>query len=475
MFHIDLRSLALLRILVGIAVIGQLLTRLQDFAAFYTDQGILPHQLARELLGSSSYWSLYWLNSSPEWALFLWSLNLLFAIAVVCGCGTRFSLVACLILLWSLQVRNVYVLTAGDILLRLLLIWMVLLPVNRFWSVDAWMRWCPRPHYLVENSWATTGIMLQLAAIYFFAGIAKLNEYWFSGEALSYSMQLEMFASSWGRQLLNWPWPMKIATWVTLVIEIAAPVLLFSPWRTQYLRGFLMGLFWLLHASVWLTMSVGWFSPVAMIAWLIFVPTELWGRLGLELSFSRLEMPAGGVKNNKFVDGLGFLLILHLMLLNSTAALSKTGLIAVYHQFSVATMTIQEFRMFAQPPLYSPTMEYRAELVNGNRVDLFSKRFRAAQAPPARLGFSELKHHAWRRYHASLIPLPETPIASGGQPLVDRARSQLLQYHVDRWNEQHDDAEQVQNAELYCWIRPLTAARTNQPAEPQFWARYQRH
>lgn len=472
MFQIDLRSLALLRILTGLAMVGQLCTRFVDFSAFYGDQGLLPANLARELLGSAAFWSLYWLPTDLAGSQFLWGLNVVAAVAVVLGIRTRLSLLTCLVLIWSLQVRNVHVLTAGDVLLRWLLIWMMLLPVNQFWSIDQWLGWCRRSDTIAVRSWSSLGIMLLVASMYLFAGVAKLNEYWFSGTALAYSLQLEIFVSGFGRSLLAWPAGMKLATWLTLVFELVGPFLLFSPWRTHYFRGLLMGLFWLLHVGVWLTMSVGWFSPIAMIAWVIFVPTEVWGRLGLRLTQNRIDAAGWLPRPATGNDWLAMILIAHSLLLNLTAGMSNAPWLVHYRQFSVATMTIQEFRMFAKPPLYSPTFEYRAILNNGQRVDLFTGQTRSPQAPPTRLGYAELGSHVWRRYHGSLIPIPNEPIAPGADPLTDRVRRRLLEYFVDRWNREHQANEQVVQAELNCWIKPLESNAIATPATSRQWAVY---
>jgi hypothetical protein len=338
------------------------------------------------------------------------------------------------------------------------------------WSLDAYLRWVPKPQYVVIQTWATAGLMLQLAAIYFFAGLAKLNEYWLNGTAVAYSLQLEMFVSSWGRILLSVPVAMKLATWLTLAVEVFGPLLLFSPWRTQYFRGFLMALFWLLHVNVWMTMSVGWFSPVAIVAWVIFFPSELWGRVGLTLSQNVLD-PNRRVWQRSATDWIAIGLIVHMILINSLAWLPNTGMVASYRTAAIATMTVQEFRMFAEPPLYSPTFEYRATLLDGRRVDLFTGAYRSMEAPPARLGYFELKNHAWRRYHAALVPVPYAPIEPETQPLVDQARRQLLDYFVRMWNSTHDGDERVREACLTCWIRPLQPQPTSTVNEPTEWIR----
>ena len=84
MFGADLRSLALLRMGLAVVVIFDIIFRLPDLRAFYSDEGIMPRNLHIELYGSS-YISAYLLNGLPSVVgiLFLITVFLLFFFSLV--------------------------------------------------------------------------------------------------------------------------------------------------------------------------------------------------------------------------------------------------------------------------------------------------------------------------------------------------------------------------------------------------------
>src|SRR3989338_10114953 len=52
-FSIDLRSLAIFRILIGLVIVIDLICRLGDVALYYSDQGVLPREV---MLNSARPW-----------------------------------------------------------------------------------------------------------------------------------------------------------------------------------------------------------------------------------------------------------------------------------------------------------------------------------------------------------------------------------------------------------------------------------
>ena len=65
LFAIDLRSLACLRIGVGLLILIDLLLRSRDLVAFYTDQGLLPRSLLTTSPNALTHWSLHLVNGAP--------------------------------------------------------------------------------------------------------------------------------------------------------------------------------------------------------------------------------------------------------------------------------------------------------------------------------------------------------------------------------------------------------------------------
>lgn len=71
---------------------------------------------------------------------------------------------------------DLVVLNAGDVILRLLLFWSMLLPLGARWSLDA-ARAGRRPPDLVTGG-AAAALLLQVAFIYVFTGLKKTGATW---------------------------------------------------------------------------------------------------------------------------------------------------------------------------------------------------------------------------------------------------------------------------------------------------------
>ena len=87
-FGIDLRTLALFRILLGTYLLLNVVSRAQDLAAHYTDFGILPRHIQIGLLADGS-WSLHLFNGSATAQALLFLLAALAAVALILGWRTR--------------------------------------------------------------------------------------------------------------------------------------------------------------------------------------------------------------------------------------------------------------------------------------------------------------------------------------------------------------------------------------------------
>src|ERR1043166_8836327 len=82
-FAIDLRSLALFRIVLGLLILMDLFIRTQDLRVHYTDAGMFP----REALGADYWnyfpWIFYYLSGSTKVVAFLFVTASIFAVCLV--------------------------------------------------------------------------------------------------------------------------------------------------------------------------------------------------------------------------------------------------------------------------------------------------------------------------------------------------------------------------------------------------------
>ena len=451
LFELDVRSLAIFRVALALLMLGDLANRIPVLEMFYSDEGILPRDMAQAYLGTG-FWSLYWIDGSAVVAHVLFALTAVSAFCFMIGFKTRLSNIVCLILISSLQVCNPLVLTGGHIEMRLMLFWSVFLPMGAVWSIDARLDpknklWDPR-----VTSMATMAIMIQVASLYFFPGIAKLNGYWFDGHAVEYVLGLEMFVKPCGESVRQFPGFLVAINYLTLVAEVVGPILMFIPRFNKFNRWMMMALFWLMHIGIWMTMSIGIFSLMAMASWLIFVPFQFWEfwnpRRTLTqpvVSWARtLPQLLGNI-----VCGLALVYVLAINIANINKEKS-TWFSDNLRTLGNATMIIQEFKLFGTPPLESPVIEYQAQLNDGTKVDIFRETMcKPNEMPDSVYQYFPTQH--WRRVHSNLFTVPDQATSE----IVRRIRHRLLDRIVIRWNQEHDQQRGVSSASILCCRRPI--------------------
>lgn len=460
-FAIDIRALAVLRIAMGLILILEVISHSVQADLLFSDQGILTRALNRQYVGDG-YWSLYWINGAGNYAQMLLIITGLAAASFMLGFQTRVMSVVCLLLLWSLQVRNPLILTGGGVLLRMLFFWSVFLPMGVIWSVDA-SRAEERPERFSVSSVASAGMLLQVVFMYFFTGLAKLNPFWLDGESISYAMQLEMSVKPLGVWLQSWPGLMKYGTWAVLVAELLTLPVMFLPRLFQFNRGCLMAFFWLMHLAIWLTMSIGTFSLTAMAAWIIFIPSDIWSaQFGDPVGHGRSDDDEVDwfARLAQVVCGL-FLIYITVQNIANAMGPQTASRLSSLEQFGRTTMTIQQFHMFARPPFFSPWFEYTATLESGERADLFSHRHKNPGNKPDSV-YDYLGTQTWRRLHWNLITNPLYPPET--ELVYREIRQRLLLEMVRMWNADHLN-DQVVEAELICHLVPIRSIVRQAAAE----------
>ncbi len=468
-FAIDTRSLAVLRICIALIVIYNLFLIASSLPAFYSESGVLPLGLNQEVIHESGdgYWSVLWLSDSVNWFWLCIGLAGLASLALLLGFQTTLATAFCLVMVWSFQVRNPLVLTAGDILLRMVLFWGLFLPWGKMWSVDSQISRRTRLHSVPVASFATAAIMLQLAYIYFFSGIAKLDGTW-SGTALVQSLNLEMYVNGSGNWLAN---QTQVLNWMSigiLFIEIVGPILLFLPRVNQYWRGMMMALMCLMHLVIWVTMSIGIFSMIAIATWLVFVPGNVWNRwLGHHNPMKKSrKRSCHQHRIPQIVCGIALVFVL---LLNLDKTRLGRALPDRLNSLATSLMIQQEFKMFANPPTSSPWPQYISTLKSGEVIELFEQGKDAFTGEKPQSVYRYMKSQFWRRYHFNLI---RPDMATGDAPVVyQRLRKRLLNFQIEKWDGRQNLDRQVASGSLLMNFDEFGAdGRPDGKTHQQVWA-----
>lgn len=278
-YGLDIRSLALLRMGLAIAILTDLWWRAPDIAAHYSDQGVLPRTTLIDGVLDPWYWSVHLLSGQTIVQQGMFLSAALLAIALLVGYRTRLVTIASWALLVSLHHRNPALLFAGDSVLRTMMFWAMFLPLGAAYSIDSAMN--PRASSVPRQifSGVTVALMVQQCFIYIFSAVFKTTSpiWWPDLTAVYYALSFDQYATVVGAWLLTLP-PVLLKTFtaITLVLEWIGPLFLFMPWRTHAFRTATVITFILLHIGFGFTLHIGIFPFLSCITWLAFLPSSVW-------------------------------------------------------------------------------------------------------------------------------------------------------------------------------------------------------
>ncbi|PSQ53320.1 HTTM domain-containing protein [Halobacteriales archaeon SW_8_65_20] len=271
-FGIDARGLAVARIALGLLVLCDLALRLPHLVAMYTDAGVLPRSLLLEAYPFIGQLSLYTLSGSLAWALLLFGLTALAAVAFAVGYRSRLAAFALFVLLLSLHARNLTIANAGDWLLRRLMLWFALVPAGRRWGLDA------RRGSTTDRiaSLATAGVLVQVVVVYAVNAVLKLRgDLWVEGVAVQYIYQVDALTVGLGDLVAGTPL-LAVGSHAWMALLVCSPLLVLARRRV---RTLLVAALAGGHLFMFLTLRLGVFPLISMASLLLFVPTAVWDRV----------------------------------------------------------------------------------------------------------------------------------------------------------------------------------------------------
>ena len=279
-YGLDLRSLALLRMGLGLIILSDLWFRRGDLLAHYSDRGVVPRSLLQELW-QPAYWSIHALSGAVAWQGMCFAIAALSALLMLIGYRTRWATVVSWVMLISLHNRNPLVVFAADDVLRAILFWAMFLPLGGSYSVDQALNTSPRPQPKRILTGATLGLMAQQCYVYMFSALFKTTspDWWPDATAVYYSLSFDQYVTPLGKFLLVLGPLLTVFTLVTLVLEWVGPLLLWSPIKSDLCRTVAVIAFILLHLGFGLTLNLGIFPALSCFTWLAFIPTSVWERL----------------------------------------------------------------------------------------------------------------------------------------------------------------------------------------------------
>jgi hypothetical protein len=261
--------LAVLRIAYGLVAALWTLTQLPDLFVFYGPDGLLP---TPPPVTAGQWGVLTTLNSVPAISV-VWLVTLLAALALAVGAFPQVAAVVLLVGFIALDRRNPYLLNSGDILLRVMAVYLVFAPSGASLSWDRWRRHPDRFWEFPRRApWAIRMLQVQLSVMYLAAVWAKLQgDVWRNGTALSYALRMldqlrapspELVAGS--GLLVEW------LTFGTLLLELSIGILVWN----RRARPWVLGAGFLMHLGIEIVIMVGFFSIAVWCLYLAFLPPE---------------------------------------------------------------------------------------------------------------------------------------------------------------------------------------------------------
>jgi hypothetical protein len=288
----DKRSLAFWRVAISCVILLDVLDRLTDLRQHYTDEGTITRSLILEHFDLRGYVSVYMISGTVSWALLMFFFKVVWAVGLLVGYKTFWMN----LLSWyweiSLQIRAPIVLHNGDVYVRMVMFWMLFLPVGEFCSVDAWLKMANPPrgpgesrktardyvHFAVEN----LGMICQICFVYSISVIHKYqlgyNSWFEEGSSTYWALASLPYYRTWlGDIFVQLPRGMlRAMTYAVLSWEFLGPWFLFSPILTPYAK--LVGVtgIFALHAGFGACMKLEQFVWIGCTASTCFLPPLLW-------------------------------------------------------------------------------------------------------------------------------------------------------------------------------------------------------
>jgi hypothetical protein len=476
MFGLDYRSIALLRIGLGILILANLIVSVRDIRGFYSDEGLLSRTLLLANYGAA--FSLHLSGGTVGFAVAMFAIQAALALMMIAGYRTRAVTIASYVLLVSLQARNPLLTFGADIAFRVCFFFAMFLPLNRRFSLDAATGRVTPPETATYSRIPAVAYLVQFGLIYLFSGLLKTGPAWtVDYTAVSLALSLEMWSRPIGAWLNQFDMLTRWLTFLTPKLEVYAPLLLILPvWSG---RGRMLGwiIFTLLQIGFNVCMQMGLFGPVMIVVSFALLPAELWtyvmnpaGRwisralTHWRLTDALLQRVASGLHNRfeprrlmeiqlasvvpgwprlRWVsragcDALALFFIVYVVLWNLDSMPGTSRRIpAEYAWIAPATGLDQFFSLFAPDPQTDDRWFVVAgELRNGRRVNALTGESTITYDRPANF-YSTYVNQRWSAFLICLWT-----------PNCSQYLDPFSRHLAHEWNRHHTGAEEMSSVEI---------------------------
>ena len=295
MFGLDYRSLALMRIGIGVTILLDLIQRSTSLFVHYSDQGILPRADYLDKWYNKWYVSLHMASGMAGFEGVLFVIAGIFAIMLILGYRTRLAIVVSWFLLISLHNRNPLVLQGGDVIFRAAVFWMMFLPLGSRFSLDRILNRIPRPKQNMILGVETIAYIIQVGLFYFMTGFLKTGTAWQDGTAVYYALSVDQLTTWFGTWLSHQDYLTHPLTIATRYLEYYGAFLFITPVLSGPLRTLAVFLFAGLQFGFNISMHLGLFGLICIVITLGILPSWFWDTLVLRMRHWFEKRAKGGL------------------------------------------------------------------------------------------------------------------------------------------------------------------------------------
>jgi hypothetical protein len=467
-FGADRRSLALFRMLIGADFVYEWINRATSLTAHYTDDGVLPRALMPAVARRLAL-PIFRLSGGATVQATLMIVACLFAVMLMVGYRTRLATIATWILHLAVIERLPSITGGGDNLMRYLLLWSMFVPLGACWSVDHWLsrrRGAASPP--AGNgvgppivSLGVAALFVQLASIYFCAGVHKLEHpAWRQGLAVCRALQVYTRTTPLGDWMLNFPHFLAVTSLVLPVLQILGAVYLFVPFLMGKMRTLIVFSYAAFQITLGASIVLGNFQQVAVFMMVPFLPPWFWDHLLPKLGIGRPTIsPAAPPPEdagflsakwraafrrsplaNRVSERLAAALGVYLLVMNLGGCLVKGDLPGRPERLGYALNFDQNWDLFSLPEVNKPFGWFvaPAKLADGRTVDLLTGSTQIDWTKPAPFSLTRYVNWRWRLYYGYFQKIPEN----------DPRKAAYPRYLARTWNSTHPKSEQVESLEI---------------------------
>lgn len=435
LFSVDVRALALMRILFGLIVIYDLLVRLTTIQMDYAS-GIFPLTSFEYYFQGRYNWSFHTLfNGDLVFLSILFAAHFACALALTLGWRARLSAFGTLIFLISLHNANPLMVQGGDIWLRVTLFVLMFLPLGARWSIDAARATTPRFPLKISGGW-TAALLIQIACFYFFASQLKTGYEWQEGTAIYYTLASYYYIKGIGFIIFQSPLLMYCLTYAVVVLQTLTPLLLFSPIYNRYTRSLVVTLLVLMHTGLGLSIRVGYFSIVSLTVLSVFTPRKILDLIEryVPQRYRGESAPSPEVAKNIYIETLAVLYIIYVVL--SQAATSPhfkdyLSVPAPVQRASEVLLIGQHWNIFTQELAWRGWHIIAGERADGTIIDILNNGELISFERPEKVA-DRYHHSRWRRYLSEIL-----------NDYNSAYRAPTAAYLCSSWNTTHTDGERL--------------------------------